>query len=244
MKIICLGDSLTRGVTAKNNRLKIVKANYPAILQELLNNNKENFSANEINVLNKGVFNDNSDLLLGRLEKDVLLENPAFVIIGIGGNDCNFPWGEVAENPYDKYQAIVPLDRYLKNINSILIKLKEQGVTPILLTLPPLDPVRYYETIIQKFSSQVSHWICKAGGIDYWHGKYNRYLIKTAEELGILKIDVRSALKQAGKLSELISADGIHLTAEGYKVVGNEVFQNICTLLNRDNAAVTPAFPN
>ena len=95
MKIICFGDSLTRGVSSIKGRMRILKKSYPTILQELFENNKEIDTKNNIEVLNKGVFNDNSDLLLARLEKDVIMEKPVFVIIGIGGNDCNFQWEEV-----------------------------------------------------------------------------------------------------------------------------------------------------
>lgn len=242
MKIVCFGDSLTRGVTFKNDRFKILKTNYPTTLQELLDNNDQVLSGNEAHVLNKGVFNDNSNSLLSRLEKDVLAEEPAFVIIGIGGNDCNFLWEEVADHPDDTHQAIVPLDRYRKNIESILTNVKQHGITPIVLTLPPLDPVRYYENIIQRFSSRVSNWICKAGGIDHWHGQYNRSVSEVAAELDVLKIDVRSALKQAGDLVNLISADGIHLTAEGYKVLGTEIYQNISAVLANDHSKLVPHF--
>ncbi|AQQ53410.1 SGNH/GDSL hydrolase family protein [Planococcus lenghuensis] len=242
MKIVCFGDSLTRGVTFRNERFKILKSNYPAMLQELLNNNESLLSGSEAHVLNKGAFNDNSNSLLARLEKDVVAEQPAIVIIGIGGNDCNFLWEEVADHPDDTHQAIVPLDRYRKNISSIVTHVKQHGITPIILTLPPLDPVRYYENIIQRFSSRVSNWICKAGGIEHWHGQYNRSVTEVAAESGVLKIDVRSALRQAGDLVSLVSADGIHLTAEGYKVLGTEIYHNISSILANDDSQSIPLF--
>jgi isoamyl acetate esterase len=52
------------------------------------------------------------------------------------------------------------------------------------------------------------------------------------DELGILKIDVRSAIKQAGDFSELISEDGIHLTAKGYRVFSQEVFQGLTAVFD------------
>ena len=58
MKIICFGDSLTRGVSVVKGRLRILKDNYPAFLQELFTQKGEK----DITVINKGVFNDNSIL--------------------------------------------------------------------------------------------------------------------------------------------------------------------------------------
>jgi ribosomal protein S17E len=48
MKIICFGDSLTRGVSYIKGRMRILKKNYPTILQELFENNKEIDTKNNI----------------------------------------------------------------------------------------------------------------------------------------------------------------------------------------------------
>ena len=112
MKIICFGDSLTRGVSFVKGRVRIIKDNYPAFLEKLFSvNNPE-----DTIVLNKGVFNDNSDLLMKRLEKDVLSEKPNYVLLNVGGNDCNFKWQEVAENPDKNHDPIVPISQYIENI--------------------------------------------------------------------------------------------------------------------------------
>ncbi|MGD6818006.1 SGNH/GDSL hydrolase family protein [Metabacillus sp. 84] len=219
MKIICFGDSLTRGVSFVKGRLRIIRRNYPHYLEEtLLSSGKPPRT-----VINKGVFNDDSDSLLKRLEKDVLEEEPDYAIIGIGGNDCNFDWKEVTKNPEAEHLPIVPLSRYLSNVNMMISRLQEAGITPIILTLPPLDPVRYYYYLYNQYGSSIGHLISLKGGMEYWHGMYNLRLIELAQERKAAVIDVRTALYQAGPLSELISEDGIHLTSAGYKVVGREI---------------------
>jgi lysophospholipase L1-like esterase len=119
------------------------------------------------------------------------------------------------------------------------MKIKQEGITPVLLTLPPLDPVRYYDNITDKFSTQISNCICKAGGIEHWHGIYNRSLNKVAEELNVFKIDVRSAIKQAGELVDLISSDGIHLTEKGYRVLGAEIYQSMIAIIEAKNTKLS-----
>ncbi|KZZ84122.1 SGNH/GDSL hydrolase family protein [Bacillus sp. SJS] len=215
MKIVCFGDSLTRGVTLDKGRLRITKKNYPYYLKEFLKP--------DITVLNKGVFNDSSDLLLRRLQKDVLDENPDFVIIAIGGNDCNFNWNEVVEHPDSEHQATVPVDRYIENVKMMMEKMKKAGIIPIVMTLPPLDPVRYYQYLFQQYGSSIGHWISLKGGMEHWHGMYNDRLMNLADEMQVGKADVRTALRQAGSLQNLISDDGIHLTPAGYRVVGREI---------------------
>lgn len=196
-------------------RLRITKKNYPYYLKEFL--------ASDIAVVNKGVFNAHSESLLKRLDKDILEENPDYVIIGIGGNDCNFNWNEVLEHPEQEHQPIVPAERYDANVRTMIETIKAAGITPIVMTLPPLDPVRYYQYLFSQHGSSIGHLISLLGGMEHWHGMYNDRLIKLADELQIVKIDVRTALRQAGSLAHLISDDGIHLTPAGYREVGRVV---------------------
>lgn len=231
MKIICFGDSLTRGVSVAKGRLRILKENYPAFLQQLFSENEKD----DVSVINKGVFNDNSDSLLTRVDKDVIEQHPDYAIIEIGGNDCNFNWREVVQKPLVPHAPIVPIDRYLENIKTIVTKIQQNGITPIISTLPPLDPVRYYKNVSDTYSEVVGHLISTMGGIEHWHGIYNRNLNKLADELGVLKIDVRSAIKKAGDLTELISDDGIHLTAEGYKIFSLDVYEKLIQWSQKQN---------
>ncbi|MBM7646168.1 lysophospholipase L1-like esterase [Scopulibacillus daqui] len=219
MKIVCFGDSVTRGVSYIRGRLRIIKETYPSILQEYLGDQNE--------VLNKGVFNDNSDLLVKRLDKDVLSQKPDAVLIQIGGNDCNFHWDEVAKRPDDEHEPIVPLNRYLNNIKVMIDQIKEMGAVPILSTLLPLDPKRYYEHISRMNNKSIAHWIAACGGIEHWHGMYNRALKKIIKSNHVLSIDIRTAFKESNDLSVLLSDDGIHPSPEGYSVMAGIIKQGL-----------------
>ncbi|MFB6467162.1 SGNH/GDSL hydrolase family protein [Cytobacillus sp. Hz8] len=229
MKIICFGDSLTRGVSFVKGRLKIIKENYPNFLQELFSSSPE-----ETRIINKGVFNDNSDSLVQRLEKDVIKQHPDYTIIEIGGNDCNFIWKNVAEMPEEKHLPIVPLERYIENVKTIISRLKEEGITPVILTLPPLDPVRYYQYLVNLYGKSISHCISTVGGIEHWHGLYNRALNSFVDGMDAFKIDVRTALKKAGDLSQLISDDGIHLTSKGYQELSQSIFRELTKIQGKN----------
>ena len=225
MRIICFGDSVTRGISYVRGRLRILKENYPALLQAALTQH------GEFDVVNKGVFNDNSDLLVSRLADDVLMEHPDYVLIEIGGNDCNFRWDEVALAKDGEHEPIVPLDRYLTNLQHIVLVLRENGITPVLMNLLPLDPVRYYNAVCAQHGSNVAHWIGRCGGIEHWHGMYNRALVQLVHRLNVLTIDVRTAFKQAADLSVLLSDDGIHPTAEGYRVMARTIVSALPRLI-------------
>lgn len=222
LKIICFGDSVTRGVTFTKGRFRLVRENYPVLLQKLLGDQDE--------VINKGVFNDNSDLLLKRLDKDVLQLHPDMVLINIGGNDCNFRWDQVASAPEEEHVPVVPLSRYLDNIRHMVRKISDAGAMPVVLSLLPLDPVRYYHALMGHYSHSIGHWISCCGGIEHWHGMYNRSLKQLVQKLGIPTLDIRTPFKAKGDLSELINDDGLHPTAKGYKAMAQIIFSSMADL--------------
>lgn len=225
IRMICFGDSITRGVTYIRGRMRIVKENYPALLQH-------DFGDDHAEVINKGVFNDNSDLLVQRLDEDVIREKPDIALLEIGGNDCNFHWDEVAAGKdAGDHVPIVPLDRYLNNVREMVVRMQEVGIVPIVMNLLPLDPVRYYGHIFSLHGSGPAHWICRCGGIEHWHGMYNRALGQLLQTLTVRTIDIRTEFKRAADLATLISDDGIHPTAAGYRVMASTIAKNVATVM-------------
>nr|WP_268239381.1 SGNH/GDSL hydrolase family protein [Sporolactobacillus putidus] len=219
LKIVCFGDSVTRGITFVSGRFKIIRENYPALLQRFLGSGDE--------VINKGVFNDNSDLLVRRLDKDVLQLHPDLVLINIGGNDCNFRWDQVSLLPEEEHVPIVPLSRYLANIKILIEKISSSGAVPVVLSLLPLDPARYYQSLMKRYSHSIGHWISCCGGIEHWHGMYNRALKDLVRKMGVPVLDIRTAFKQKGNFSKLINEDGLHPSAEGYRALAEIVSAGI-----------------
>ncbi|WP_083511454.1 SGNH/GDSL hydrolase family protein [Alicyclobacillus acidiphilus] len=247
MRIVCAGDSLTRGVSLIRGRLRIVENPYPKLLEQSL---RSAFGATtalgEITVTNRGAFNDNSSSLLKRLAKDVLSEEPDIVVIEIGANDCDFRWNEVAEAPDLEHTPYVPLERFASNIERMVEQIQEAGAKPLLLTLLPLDPVRYYRHLSKRFGTGIAHWIACCGGIEHWHNRYDEALRQCVGKLGVDHIDVRARDGQVQLWRSMLSDDGIHLTATGYQHVSSMVFSSLFALrlVNPGTVSETAAEPH
>ncbi|MFH0793733.1 MAG: arylesterase [bacterium] len=69
--IIAFGDSLTRGVGARDSE------SYPAVLGRML----------RVNIINQGVAGNTTEDALKRLDRDVLALDPKIVLVCLGGND-------------------------------------------------------------------------------------------------------------------------------------------------------------
>lgn len=85
-----------------------------------------------VNFINAGVPSDTTDLARARFQKDVLDAKPDAVTLFFGLNDAAADvWRGVTE-------PRIPVVRYAENLRYLVRELKEQGVTPILMTPNPM----------------------------------------------------------------------------------------------------------
>ena len=54
-----------------------------------------------------------------------------------GGNDCDFRWAE--------HLPAVPLPEFIRRYRSMIGKLRQRDIVPILTTLPPLEPELFFD---------------------------------------------------------------------------------------------------
>lgn len=105
-KIVCIGDSYTIGWPGKQNE------SWPVKLAELL----------DIEVINAGKTQQNSENLLERFEQDVIAQQPGRVIIFAGVGDA------LRDKPFEEFQT---------NIKAMVQKAEANHIIPILaLTIP------------------------------------------------------------------------------------------------------------
>lgn len=89
--------------------------------------------------------------------------------------------------------------RYIMTMSEIL----DQGATPVILSLPPVDVRRSID-----------------GNTAYlWHEAINMELYKIAVENGFQFIDITTPMLASEKLGNYLDKDGISLSAEGHRLV-------------------------
>ncbi len=171
IKIVTLGDSITRGVRPG------VTADQTFAHQVQLLLAKDGIKANVVNV---GIGGERTDQALKRLDTIRKLK-PAIVTVMYGTNDSY-----VDKNAKD---SRISLDAYRKNLHAILAGLKQAGITPILMTEPrwgdkaarnglgehPNDRLEQYVKVCREVAAETktplvdhfSHWTKQnAAGID------------------------------------------------------------------------------
>jgi lysophospholipase L1-like esterase len=158
-----------------------------------------------------------------RLRKSILNHEQRMkaMVMDFGGNDCDFKWLEIAEDPKAPHPPAYSVEKFLKIYRGMIQKLKAHGILPVLTTLPPLEPRRFL------------NWWCRGGDeetVIRWMGgsvcnvyahqeKYSRAVERLAQEEQVPLVDIRGEFLKYGRLDETICMDGTHPNTKGQKLI-------------------------
>lgn len=165
----------------------------------------------EHEVVNKGVGGDTTLHALGRIAADVLAGAPAVVVVEFGINDCYvYLHSNISRQSASEYE------RNLREIMRLIIK---AGARPVLVINHPLRSV--------------------PGQHEQGNGKslqenlepYNAVVRALSEELALPAIDFPARLSEH-EAAELVTFDGVHLSASGQAIYGRVVLQALRPVLN------------
>ena len=104
-----------------------------------------------------------------------------------------------------------------KTYARIIGKVRQAGLTPIVMSMPAMDAERYYQFFTSVFSDEekrnVSRWL-KNGAEAIWagHELYNDAIKRVAAATDAMLVDVSKAFSQPDKY---LCIDGIHVNAMG-----------------------------
>ncbi|AOZ93728.1 SGNH/GDSL hydrolase family protein [Paenibacillus crassostreae] len=221
-KYMITGDSISKGVIYDESRSKYVllEDNYVSLMQGKLKGVVRN-TARFGNTLIKG---------LGNLTKDIQKDKPDFVLIEYGGNDCDFNWNEIAQNPDAEHSPKTDFNVFESMLRESIYYLKSQQITPILMNLPPLNADNYFKWVSQNnpvAASNILKWLGSVTKIYWWQERYNSTIVKVAESTKTRIIDVRGAFLEYPDFTKFICIDGIHPNKEGHRIISDKVLEFI-----------------
>ena len=223
MTTYILGDSITKGVyIAENGRYSVNKENYLQSILESLGHKVKNFSVFGATI-EKGmdIFSRKKDLM----------EKGSYVFLEFGGNDCNFQWDQVVEDPKGTHSPNTPLEKYGQYYRRFLDALIEEGFKPVLLSLPPLNANAFYTYLCKFLSGEaLLCYLGKVENIFFWQEDYDKTLRKLAEEKNIPLLDLRAAVLENSCYEPLICEDGMHLTVTAQEQLKEKLYSHIKSL--------------
>lgn len=217
---VLYGDSISKGVVYDE-----VKGRYIVLKESFANIVSDNLKGV---IHNLGKFGNNIIRGQQKLEADVLKRNPDIVLIEFGGNDCDFDWDAIANNPEGSFSPKTELTVFENTLNSIVDYFKKLDIIPLLMTLPPLDSDRYFKWVCKNNSDaekNVLKWIGDINRIFHWQEQYSVKVEEAAKRNNVQLIDVREAFLNHNEYNRYLCIDGIHPNKEGHKLIAERVME-------------------
>ena len=141
-----------------------------------------------------------------------------WALVAYGGNDSDFDWPAIADAPDQEHLPRTALPEFVEKLRCAARMLRDAGVQPVLMTLPPIDSARYFDFISRRSDGQrILTWLGDVGRIYRHQELYSDTVAALAMSEGLPLIDVRRQFLPLRDLPRLIAADGIHLTMPGYR---------------------------
>ena len=151
-----------------------------------------------------------------RIDSDIVLMN-------FGGNDCNFDWKAISENPSDVHLPNTGLDEFVETYNRMIDFVLEKRSLPVVANLLPVHEKTYIDYVCENMGldrKNVMTWVeSRAISLADHQKSYSDAISEVASSRGIPLIDLRAAFNSRRRPASLLGPDGIHPNDEGRKVM-------------------------
>jgi acyl-CoA thioesterase-1 len=163
--------------------------------------------AKRVTVINAGIGGQNSLQGRERFLHDVVAAHPQYVLIYFGMNDTS------------NESRFLPQKQFIENIAWMARTARKNHIVPVLSTIQHVDA----ERLMKRHSASSFGAEGPNGKID----RYNFTLQKLAHKKKIALLDFTKVLDDAGGPTTAMSTDGVHLTADGYRLLAASFLQAI-----------------
>ena len=177
------------------------------------------YPSDRVQITNRAKMGATVSKGLSLVEHDVARGLDAdYALICYGGNDSDYDWAAIAADPEGDHRPHTERETFRQTLANILSLLYRQGIPPVLMSLPPIDPRRYLRFICRNGldRSAIMRWLGDEEMIYRHQELYSDTVTELAYESGVPLIHVRQAFLADHHMNALIAADGIHMTMERY----------------------------
>ena len=169
---------------------------------------------------NQSVFGSIVSKTQRRLNKDIEKGNAGdLAILESGGNDCDYDWTTVSQNPGAKHQPRTTLEDFLRIYKEMIEACRNAKVTPLVITMPPLVGDRWFEHVSKDQNRDEILKVCQGDPFKLYrnHELYNICLLELCIKEKVQFVDMRKEMLKAPDYRDLMCMDGIHPNQEGYR---------------------------
>ena len=220
-RIEVFGDSILKGIQVN-----------PINKRYHINNNidvdmlSKTFSLNIVNRSRLGCTVGKGSTMLDKYLAET--SDCAAILMDFGGNDCDFNWKAISNNPNLDHKPNTPIDKFMKIYTDMIEKIKDNDIRPIITSLPPLEPQRYFDWFCKGLNKKnILGWLGDVNAIYRYQERYSRTAEEIAKNTGAMLVDLRGVFLKQRYLGRFLCEDGIHPNTEGQRLITEE-FKRFC----------------
>ena len=149
-----------------------------------------------------------------------------YQILEFDGNDCSFNWDEIAGNPAAPMNPRTSVSAFKNKLKHMISSTKDSGLTPVLVSFPPLDLNNYYDYVTRGRNAEgrknILQWL--GGSLDFlseWFELYNSEIYELGAENNVPVVDITPGFKASS--DETLLRDGICPSEAGRKLIADTV---------------------
>lgn len=226
LKMVCgFGDSVMKGVVIDDENSNADSVKYKICNQGFAARCKRSLG---IEVENYARFGSTVNQAMKFVNRNIeRIKNSDYVIFEYGGNDCNYNWAEISENPDRVHKPAVPISEFAECYARVIDNVRSLGARPVLLSLPILDPNKFFRHLSKGLNSDnILKWLNGSiMNLDRWHERYNMEIFR----LGVIKrvpvIDITSVFLERRNHADFLCDDGIHPNEEGHALIEEAIME-------------------
>lgn len=225
-KSIAFGDSVLEGVILDDRRCGKEGVRYMFL--------KDNFTSQlgrriGMQIENCGKFGCTITTGESVMERHIdEISRSKYTFFEFGGNDSDFIWEDISKDPDIIHHPRTDLRTFSLTYKRIIDRVRQAGSRPVMLSLTPLYPDRYFEhitkTMDQAGRANILRWL---GGsiesITNWHEMYNLQVFKLGMAMNVPVVDITSAFLSKKDFRDYMCLDGIHPNENGHRLIADAV---------------------
>lgn len=215
--ITVFGDSIGKGIFSDGGQYSVMQDSAVSLFEReygIKTDNRSAFGQSMKRLYTRGVF----DRFLSCIDEGK--EN--VVVIELGGNDSDFNWKEVAENPEKEHSSLTGVKEFSQIYGEVIKKMKARGVKIVTCTIVPISSERFFDNVIGKIAdkSKVLEFFKGDMGTIHRHQEmFNNEILKNSYIFGSEVIDLRRRFLDTNEFENIMCLDGIHPNFMGQKEI-------------------------
>ncbi|MDD2227172.1 MAG: SGNH/GDSL hydrolase family protein [Clostridia bacterium] len=223
--ITLIGDSIAKGIITKGSRLAKLQDSACSLIEKFLNCKIKNLS-----VFGQTLKRVAEKKIIETYINNLDLTKRNIVVFSIGGNDSDYNWQEVAENPTLNHYPKTKSDEFITLLKQMINKLKKKDVEVWITGLPPVNSERYFKNVISQVADGkeiLKFYGGDVSNIQRHQELYNFLLYRTAVNTDCKFLDVRSHFLKKRDFLNSYCKDGVHPNEQGHKEIASEIIKQL-----------------